>query len=369
MGDARLSRLLDAVLAVSADLDLDTVLQDVVEAARDLVGARYAALGVVGDDAFLSRFLHSGMADNLVASIGHLPEGHGILGFLISHPEPLRLDDLTAHPASVGVPEHHPPMGSFLGAPIRVRGTVFGNLYLTEKEQGPFDADDEELVVALAAVAGASISNANLHAEVQRLSIVEDRERIGRDLHDTVIQRLFATGLGLQAIAKRLGSADEALAERVVEAVDELDETIREIRTVIFSLRSDRGGGLREAVADLTQELVETLGFRPALRFDGPVDLVSDMGLRREMLSVLREALTNVARHAAATRVEVDVATDGQHLELVVRDNGVGPPEQARSGGLGLGNIVARAERLGGTAALVAGPAGRGAQLRFRVPT
>ncbi|HWG92813.1 MAG TPA: GAF domain-containing protein, partial [Mycobacteriales bacterium] len=165
----RVGGLLEAVLAVGSDLDLQTVLRRIVDAAVRLADARYGALGVVGRDGFLSQFLTVGVDDETAARIGDLPHGHGILGLLIRDPHPLRLDDLREHEASYGFPPHHPPMGSFLGVPVRVRDEVFGNLYLTEKRGGGgFDAEDESVVLALAAAAGVAIENARLYAEAQR---------------------------------------------------------------------------------------------------------------------------------------------------------------------------------------------------------
>lgn len=364
----RLARLVDGILTIAGDLELDTVLHTIVEAACDLVDARYGALGVVGDDQFLSRFVHTGMEEDAVARIGHLPEGHGILGLLIEHPEPIRLGDLKDHPASVGFPEGHPPMGSFLGAPVRVHGQVFGNIYLTEKAgDDGFTEDDQELVVALAAVAGAAIANAELFEEVQRLSLIEERERIGRDLHDTVIQRLFATGLSLQAAARRAETSDADVSRRVIEAVDELDATIREIRGVIFSLQeADASDGLRARVLRVNRELAETLGFEPRLRFDGPIDLVADRALGDHVVAVLREALTNVAKHAQAARVDVELRATSERIQLTVVDDGIGPPAPPiRTGGLGLRNLAGRAERLGGE--FVVEQAEPGTRLRWSV--
>ena len=200
-GPRRLRELLDAVLALSSDLDAPTMLRRIVEAAVELVDARYGALGVLDDSGtYLAQFVTVGIDDDAHHLIGKLPEGHGILGSLIVDAKPLRLPDLREHPDSFGFPPHHPPMRSFLGVPVRVRDQVFGNLYLTDKTTAEAFTDvDEELVVGLAAAAGIAVENARLHARVQEFALVADRERIARDLHDTVVQRLFATGLSLQA--------------------------------------------------------------------------------------------------------------------------------------------------------------------------
>jgi GAF domain-containing protein len=234
----KLHALLDAVLSIESDLELTTLLTRIVEAAVDLVDARYGALGVLSAAGTgLSEFVHVGIDAKTVEAIGHLPEGKGVLGLLIERPDPLRLADLSTHPAAVGFPPGHPPMTSFVGAPIRVRGGVFGNLYLTDKASGAcFDDEDEQLVVALARAAGIALDNARLHAQVRELALLGERERIARDLHDDVIQRIFAVALSLQATEGRVG-ADPDLAERITDAVDALDETIRQIRTTILERR------------------------------------------------------------------------------------------------------------------------------------
>jgi signal transduction histidine kinase len=228
-------RLTDAVLAVASESSLPVVLRRIVERACELTDARYGALGVLGPDGTLSEFLHAGLDERAVAAIGDPPKGNGILGLLIVEPEPLRLDDLGAHVDSFGFPPHHPPMHTFLGVPIRVRGDVFGNLYLTEKRSGePFTAHDERQCMVLATAAGAAIENSRRQSLERDLAVSEDRERIARDLHDSVIQRLYAAGMGLQGIRRRI--VEPAVAERVSGVIDALDDTIREIRSVIFAV-------------------------------------------------------------------------------------------------------------------------------------
>ena len=229
-----LRAVLDAVIA--SDQDLAGVLGQIVGSAAQLVGARYGALGVVEPAGRgLSEFVQVGMDPATVEALGRLPEGRGILGLLIADPRPIRLVDLGRHPSSVGFPAGHPPMRSFLGVPIRVRGQVYGNLYLTEKiGGGGFSEEDEQLALGLASAAGIAVDNARLHARVRELTLAEDRERIARDLHDSVIQRVFAVALSLQAAAGVARDAD--LADRLRTAVADLDETIREIRTTIFAL-------------------------------------------------------------------------------------------------------------------------------------
>jgi signal transduction histidine kinase len=368
-GPRSLRQLLDAVLSISSDLDLPDTLQRVVEVAAALVDARYGALGVLDQGGTrLSEFLTVGFDDETRARIGHLPEGHGILGLLIVDPRPLRLPDLGEHPDSYGFPPGHPPMRSFLGVPIRVRGTVFGNLYLTDKTTDEVFSDiDEELVVALAGAAAIAIENARLHDRLRDVAVIEDRERIARDLHDTVIQRLFATGLSLQGAA-RLADQPE-VTSRIEGAVDDLDLTVRHIRTAIFDLEAIRPAaeGLRSRVIALAADAADVLGFDPRVVFDGPVDSTVPDAVVPELLASLREALANVARHARASRVDVEVRCDDD-VVLVVTDDGVGISEGAvGAGGHGLANMARRAARAGGSAAVEPGDDG-GTVVVWRAP-
>jgi len=366
-GDRQRERLLDAVLTIGSDLDLHTVLHTIIQTATESVDATYGALGVLdeaGDR--LVEFVTIGIGDEMHTAIGQLPQGHGILGLLIEDPKPLRLPDLTRHPASYGFPPNHPPMTSFLGAPVAIRGQVFGNIYLCDKAGGgEFTEDDEVFVVNLASVASVAIENARLHARVADLATLEDRERIARDLHDTVIQRLFAVGLGLQATQRLVD--DPIVSSRLVTAVDDLDTTVRDIRAAIFELQVAHRSGpsVRQQLLDLAAQSVPALGFEPVIRFDGPIDAAVDPSLAEELLAVLREALTNIARHAHASRAEVGVDVRDQRLTLVVTDDGNGyAPERAH--GRGIGNLRKRAERLDGEFTVVG--TSPGTEVRWAVP-
>ena len=359
------------MLALTSDLDAPTVLRRIVEAAVGLVDARYGALGVLDDTGTrLAQFITVGIDDEVHQLIGDLPEGHGLLGSLIVDAKPLRLPDLREHPDSFGFPPHHPPMRSFLGVPVRVRDDVFGNLYLTDKLSAEAFTDvDEELVVGLAAAAGIAIENARLHTRVQQFALVEDRERIARDLHDTVIQRLFATGLSLQGTARLVHVDADTAVTRIETAVDDLDLTVKHIRSAIFKLESSRvstGGGLRTRVLALGRQAAGALGFEPRCFFDGPVDFGIDEDLAGELLATLREALSNVARHAQATRVDVEVVVS-DHIVVRVIDDGIGPPAPDARRGHGLNNMEARAASHGGRFELRAGPV-KGTVLEWQVP-
>ena len=359
-----------AILAVGSDLSLPALLRHIVESAVSLIDARYGALGVLDPSGeTLSEFVNVGMTPQQHVAIGDLPEGRGILGLLILEPKPLRIAHLGAHPDSYGFPAHHPPMESFLGVPIRVRGQVFGNLYLTDKQGADgFSEEDEILAVALGVAAGVAIENTRLLARVGELTLTEERERIAADLHDTVIQRLFATGLSLQSAVR--STADAAMASRVQDAIDALDETIRQIRSTIFALQTPRkpGRSLREEVLALATESSASLGFEPGMRLVGPIDQRVDGAIGVQLLAVLREALSNVVRHAGATQVTVQVEATTTHLVATVTDNGIGAGPGERPGGKGLANLHHRAETLGGVLELGSGADGVGTVVCWRVP-
>lgn len=370
-GPQSLRQLLDAVVAVGSGLELPSMLRRITELACDLVDANYGALGVLDESGTgLSQFITVGVDDETHKAIGNLPAGHGILGLLIVDAKPLRLPDLNEHPDSYGFPPNHPEMKSFLGVPIRVRGEVFGNLYLTEKTSAEVFTDvDEELVVGLAAAAGVAIDNARLHARVTELATMEDRERIARDLHDTVIQRLFATGLSLQGTAGLVTRDPDTAVSRIENAVDDLDETVKQIRSAIFALETTRsaGPGLRDRVLTLCRESTGALGFEPRVFFDGPVDAAVTDELGADLLATLREALSNVARHAHATRVDVSVVADDEHVTVEVTDDGTGIPPDPVGGGKGLANMAARANRHDGEFEHRPGPS-LGTTIVWRVP-
>ncbi|ABW16271.1 GAF sensor signal transduction histidine kinase [Parafrankia sp. EAN1pec] len=550
----RLRGLLHANRVIATDLRLPVLLRHIVEAATDLLGARYGALGVVAPDRTLEEFVHVGMTDADVERIGHLPTGHGLLGILIDDPRPRRADDIAHDPASQGFPAGHPPMRTFLGVPITVRGEVFGNLYLTDKRDGvPFTAEDEELAQALAANAGVAIANARLYHEAQQrhlwmtasaeisrqvmvgadnalatlvhrvqevadapfvalalhttnqgtadggdrskeagyarvavavterhvtgsahaglgtdasragrliplehtltgrviaeqqalrvddseldalpderaartgplmvvplvaggdqcggalligrdrgvraftdgdldmaagfaghvavalelararadqehLRVLADRGRIARDLHDHVIQRMFAVALGMQDLAQYENPSN---AGRLNGYVEDIDATIKDIRRSIFELRGQsptKRGRLRAGLNKIADDVRLALGFAPAISLTGPLDTVADDQLTDHLLAVTREALTNTARHAHATSVEVRLAVDGDMVTLDAVDNGVGIGDTTRRSGLD--NLRARAESLGGTFTATTPPTG-GTHLRWAAP-
>jgi signal transduction histidine kinase len=353
---------------IEADVELPVLLRHLVEEACSLVDARYGALGVLNESrSGLEQFLTVGLSDAAEEAIGPRPTGRGVLGLVITEPAPLRLTDLSTHPDRYGFPANHPPMQSFLGVPVRVRHEVYGNLYLTDKVgTDDFSDQDEALAEALALAAGIAIENHRLHDRVRMLSVLDDRDRIARDLHDRVIQRVFAVGIALQG-AVRLPERDQVV-ERVNKAVDDLDATVTEIRTAIFELGAQAiPDGLRHGVLELTEEMASSLGARPKVIFNGPVDIMISQQVADHLLAVLREALTNAGKHAQATSYVVTISA-GDDVSLEVRDNGIGIElPQDDDAGLGLANLRNRAQKLSGSFEIQAGQDG-GTRLLWRVP-
>jgi two-component system, NarL family, sensor histidine kinase DevS len=355
----RLEALDEASRAVAAELDVDRVLTVIVERVAALVGARYAALGIADGSGQIERFITAGITPEEWAAIGPVPVGHGLLGLLILEGRSLRIDDIASHPASVGFPVNHPPMTTFLGVPVVVKGEVVGNLYLTDKAHGePFTEDDQRLVEMFAVHAGIAIENARLHDLVQRLAIVEERERIGKDLHDGIIQAIYAVGLSLEVVTEILDDPEgrrEALT-RVDKAIDALNLVIADIRSYILRLRPASGP---EDPVEALARLGEDLGMHTVVDLEVDLDdgaaLLRDLppDRRSDLLFIAREALSNVARHAGASRVVLVLQSVGDELELSIEDNGRGmDPAQRRPGAdgshQGLGNMRDRAVAMGG---------------------
>jgi signal transduction histidine kinase len=376
----RLSALETATRAVAAELDLDRVLTVIVDRVRELVGAKFAALGIADGRGRIERFISSGISPEERGRIGSVPLGMGLLGRIIREGRTLRVDDMTKDPTAHGFPANHPAMTSFLGAPVLVKGRSVGNLYLTDKERdGAFTEDDAHLVEMFAVHAGIAIENARLHDQVQRLAVVEERERIGKDLHDGIIQAIYAVGLSLEDVPElvedEVGRA-EAVA-RVDRAIDSLNLVIADIRSYILRLRPTMGG--EEDPVEALVRLAEELGMNAVIELE--VDLESGVDLLRELppdrisdlLFIAREALSNVARHSGATRTALVLAAEEGDLVLRVEDNGRGFDPDLRAGpdpfGLhqGLGNMRARAVGMGGTFAIER-PDGSGTRIIVRVP-
>jgi signal transduction histidine kinase len=515
----RMRSLLRASAAVVEELELETVLRRIAEVGMELANARFGALGVIAPDGTLEQFIHVGIDEALAHRIGELPSGHGVLGALIDEQRPIRINDVALDPRSAGFPAHHPPMRTFLGVPVRVRGEVYGNLYLTDRRDGDFTAEDEELLTALAATAGIAIDNARLfeqsrrrqqwsaaaaevsaalvsehpdgalgliaervttladadvvcvllptgehsflvevargsasslfqgahlprvgllsnrafdraqpvvadeptpdgflnagglafdfdgtpitfgptmaiplvatddptgvlvvarrrgrrrftaadldmaadfagqasvaleiakgRADRERLALLQDRSRIARDLHDHVIQRLFGAGLGLQVTSGMVH--DEAVRSRIDDEIGSLDSAISEIRTAIFALTAtpNTRPTLRHRVIDAVGEAGQGLSFSPRLSFAGAVDLLVPESMADDAVAVVREALSNVARHARASMATVAIVVDELELTIDVTDDGIGFPDApVRSSGTR--NLAHRAESWSG---------------------
>ncbi|MCQ4118064.1 sensor histidine kinase [Rhodococcus tibetensis] len=510
-----LQRLFEAVLVVGSGLELDSTLQRIVDSATSLLDARYGALGVRAPDGGLAEFVFQGINPDERAGMGHFPEGRGLLGLLINDPRPVRLSNLSRHPASVGLPPGHPPMNSFLGVPIMMRGTVFGSIYLTEKRSGSEFTDEDEVILrALATSAGVAVDNARLFeksrtrerwltavasitsrlmvggsldetlrtlagqvrelssgeevfivvtqgdgaavgadttarplpdayriaaqteplAEVQRsripalltglhglepfstgagraavlplstasgvggvlvitargntpwdpdevarlesvadlaavavefadqqrkqrlLSVLADRDRIARDLHDNVIQRLFATGMSLQSI-HAVGDVPDAVRSIVATSVEQLDRTVREIRTTIFDLQATDAASatsLRRRLLDVVGDLTAQSPIAPNVQFAGAIDTLVPNRIHQHAEAVLREALSNALRHARPTTIDICIAVEDE-LTITVEDDGIGITAGDRSG---LANLDRRAELCGGTCTVDSGASG-----------
>lgn len=371
--ERRLGALDEAIRAMAGVLAVDRVLQVIVDRVRILTGARYAALSVHDQAGTIEQFITSGISRPDRARIGAPPRGHGILGLIIRENRTIRLDDLMADPRRVGFPPNHPEMHPFLGVPVVVRGRTIGNLYLTEKDGGFTDEDQRE-IEAFARHAGIAMENARLHDQVQRLAIVEERERIGKDLHDGVIQAIYAVGLSLDDVPDMMDGEPDEARRRVERAIDALDQTIRDIRNFIFGLRPALLDGVDvvEGLAALADEFRVNTMIDVELRA-GPTVTAPVIGPDRtvELLAIAREALSNIARHARATRAEITVEPEPEiaGVEIVVADNGTGfdPAAPRGIGHQGLRNMRTRAISIGATLLVDSHPGG-GTRIIVRVP-
>ncbi len=527
--------LLEAGLTLASELSLPVVLQRIVNLAAEMTDARYGALGVIGDEGGLAEFVTTGITPQQRAAIGALPRGRGLLGYVISHPKPLRVRDIAAHQVSVGFPQNHPRMTSFLGAPIRALGKVYGNIYLAEKRgAAEFSVEDEKSLVVLAAQAGVAVANASLYGEMRlrerwldalrgiatdilagrdaeslltriaenardlaqaqtasivtttsvmgelmvaaaagpharrlrdmrvpaarsisgevmrtgrplvfseasqspkayvpllraagngpaifvplqvegratgtlmvanakggatfnersvrlvetfadqasvaieygraqadqrRVGLMDERERIAKELHDGIIQSLFAVGMGLQGTALLSGSPD--VAARIDGAINELDHVIRDLRNYIFGLRP--GILADHQLDDALRALAADVAASSAIPVDVDVDdrAASAMSAQsHHLVQLTREALSNVARHAHAKRAAVFLTTRDSTVVLTIEDDGSGFDPRHSPSGSGLRNMRERAKGLGGSMR-IASKAGRGTRLTFTLP-
>jgi signal transduction histidine kinase len=359
-----LTTLFGAAVQVSREGELRNVLREIVASARMATGARYGALGVVGPDGYLIEFVHDGFPDEVVAKLGHQPVGLGLLGTLTRTGQTMRLTEISEHPDSSGFPEHHPQMSTFLGVPIRTGDTVFGNLYLTEKDGG-FTDEDEEAMEALALIGGLAVANARIHQRLRRSAVAEDRARIARDVHDDTIQDLFAVGLSLQALSESARDKDMSTALRT--EVRRIDQCITSLRHLILDLRRLEPNRLLPAEVDeLVEELAEAHGVKARVLIDGVFDAVP-MPVADSVLHIVKEATSNALRHSGSQWVEVVMFGADDSIAISVNDAGKGFDPDGHYGGLGLINLRARALQAGGTLEILTG-VGRGTTLRALIP-
>jgi signal transduction histidine kinase len=351
---ARLEALDEASRALAAGLSLTQVLRRIVEVAAAIVDARYGALGVAGSDGYLHDFITSGITVEERERIGDPPRGHGLLGVLIHIGTPLRIPDMRRDPRRVGFPPNHPPMTSLLGVPIRVRDEVVGDLYLADKIGGPeFSEEDQQLIERFAAHAGIAIENARLYAQVGEITMLRERARIARDLHDGIIQDIYAAILHLEDIAEDL--SDQAPRKRIMDVADHLSGLITDVRMYIQGLRIRylEGRLLAEGIRTLTQESDGRAGLAATCVVEGEVHRLPDEQANT-LLLIAREALSNVAKHAAAAQVVVRLAYNQADVTLTVADDGRGFDPQLPRGEehRGLDNLRARTEEAGGNLTL-----------------
>jgi signal transduction histidine kinase len=365
----------DAVLAVAAGLSVDEVLQRLVDSARELAGAKYAALGLPDGEGGFRRFLTSGMSDELIASLGPLPRQHGVLGAMLDTREANRARDIHEHPRFRGWwPARHPDMRSFLGVPIVSADGVIGAFYLTEKLGArDFGDQDAEVIQLLAAHAAIAITNARLVEQTRELTIATERNRLALDLHDAVSQKLFGLVLGAEAAATLLERDPAAAREQVVRLQALAQEAHEELRSLVFELRPPElerdglAGALRKHVEVLRRLQPVEIGL--ALHVDPARGLPADPARDGEVLRIAQEALQNALRHAHARHIAVGLHSEGVRLVLDVADDGVGfdPADRAlRSRRLGLTSMDERARRVGGRLTIDS-TAGKGTTVHLEV--
>jgi signal transduction histidine kinase len=373
--EAAIESLDRATRAIAGELDIDRVLQLIVDSVRDLVHARYAAVGIIDPAGRIERFITSGISAEERAAIGPLPSGHGLLGLIIREGRAYRIPDIGTHPDAFGFPANHPPMTSFLGLPIRTAGESVGNFYLTDKlGAAEFSEQDQRLVEMFALHAGIAIQNARLHARVQRLAVLDERLRIGRDLHDGIIQGIYAVSLSLEDVPDLMGEDPDEAASRVDRAIDRLTTTISEIRTFITGLGSDTDDvSIEAALVGLADELLLSSGTRTGLDLDlvgaSEVDDRLSPEAAGQLVNIAREALSNALRHSRAERIRLSLIVDGDEAILTVEDDGRGfdPAASRGPGHFGLANMHDRAGTLGGTLQVASRP-GAGARIIVRLP-
>ena len=360
----RLASLIGSAAAVVGESDLENLLRRLVSEARAATGAPYAALGVIGEHGVLSDFIYEGVDENTARIIGHLPTGRGVLGTVIRESRTLVLERIADHPETYGFPPNHPEMVSFLGVPVSVGDRAFGNLYLTDKPGG-FADEDVIVVEALSRIAGAAVQTSRLQSRLRGLAVFEERTRIARDLHDSVIQDLFAVGLGLQTLAATM--EDPSAGEVLDDAVDRLDGSVNTLRNYVFELKD--ASQIALPLSERLQELVSRMGSvypsRVRLTIEGAYGRPGPDD--EAILMLATEALSNALRHAGATNIGITLSNNDSDTILEVEDDGTGFDATRSHRGMGLANMRARATALGGSLSIESDP-GDGTTVILRLP-
>lgn len=378
----QLEALHEAALALTNELDLQVVLQKVVDLSRSLLNAKYGALGVLDQErGRIEHFFTSGLSQRQREKIGAPPKGRGLLGVLSPGGQPLIVDDIAKDQRSAGFPPNHPKMRSLLGVPIKSKGEIFGNLYLADKlyesvveeeAHTTFTESDRQLLEKFATQAAIAIENAQLYRKTQELAVLQERERFSMDLHDGIMQSVYATGLSLQEVQRRLESSPQDARERIDQAINDLSQVLRDIRNYILGLRPDRfhGQDLLSGLGEIAQELhgntLLNVSFETPKGDEFsklPEEQVSDL------LHIAQEALTNVRKHAHARNVSISLGMEEDKIILIIEDDGVGFDlrEADESGGNGLRNMRERTRNLNGEFSLEARE-GKGTRIRVALP-
>ncbi len=373
--NAQLKALNEANLLLSEERLVSAVLQRVVDISRELSGARYAALGVLDESGHLKAFITSGIDERARASIGKLPSGKGLLGAMLERTEPLRVDNMSDHPSSVGFPSGHPDMTSFLGVPIRRKGRAVGSLYLADKDGGaPFDQADEEIVRLFSNQAAVAIENAQLNEQIQALAVETERTRISREMHDGLAQVLGYINTKAQAVEELIANKDfEAAEEHLKEMSKTARQAYREVREGILALRTQVGAerSLADALNEYITEFQVRLGRNTEVKLTIPDAINLEPLQEVQILRIVQEALTNVRKHADAKTVWVSICQLNAELQIEVRDDGQGfnplAVKRQEWPHLGLQTMQERAEAIGGTF-LVESTPGKGTKLTVSIP-
>ncbi len=349
-----LRALNESVRAITSELSLEQVLQKIAKAAHLLVNTKYTALGLHDGEGRLSRFITVGIDEADHYLIGPLPVGRGLLGHLLYRGESIIVNDISTHPASAGFPENHPKMKSLLGVPIYSKDTLIGALYLSDKSDGTgFSEADQQLVEMLTVHAAIAIENAQLYEQTQRLAVLEERERFARDLHDGIIQSIYAVGLALDQAKVDIRPTNYAAREQIELSLKSLASVIKDIRNYIFDLRPEalKYQGLRARLEGLIKELRVNTLLPIKVDISHDVDTVLTDMQARHIFHITHEALSNAARHAKANHISLRLFREGSTITVVVEDDGVGfvMHPQVSPGHHGLANMQSRASQLNAT--------------------